>query len=131
VTGISLLVRRRLTRMSGRARPSMPTLVLVVSIVLALSVLSELLLGFSRGSQPVRLAGPVGWVVLGAQPPGTLVSWGVMLFDGIDVAVQAPWLPVFPLVGLLLVAVGLVLVGSGARDILKLRASKTVGAGPP
>jgi ABC-type dipeptide/oligopeptide/nickel transport system permease subunit len=45
-----------------------------------------------------------------------------MLDDGIELVVQAPWLPVFPLVGLILVAVGLVLVGSGIADVLKQRA---------
>ena len=35
---------------------------------------------------------------------------------------QAPWLPIFPLIGLILVAVGLVLLGSGIADVLKQRA---------
>ena len=53
-------------------------------------------------------------------PPNA--TWGGMLEDGLDLGVQAPWLLVFPLVGLILVAVGLVLLGSGIVDVLKQRA---------
>ena len=45
-----------------------------------------------------------------------------MLEEGLDLGVQAPWLPIFPLTGLILVAVGLVLLGSGIVDVLKQRA---------
>ena len=47
-----------------------------------------------------------------------------MLANGRAVGVQAPWLAIFPLVGLVLVIVGIVLLGSGIVDILKQRARK-------
>jgi ABC-type dipeptide/oligopeptide/nickel transport system permease subunit len=44
-----------------------------------------------------------------------------MLEDGLRAGVQAPWLPIFPLTGLILVAIGLMLLGSGIVDLLKQR----------
>jgi ABC-type dipeptide/oligopeptide/nickel transport system permease subunit len=124
LSGIGLVIRRRFRKRRGRPWPGASALVLAVSIALALSALCELALGLSNGARPVSLAGPVGWVLLGAQPPGGFVSWGVMLFNGIDVGAQAPWLAAFPALGLILVAAALVLLGSGMADVLRQRARR-------
>jgi hypothetical protein len=96
-------------------------LVLVVAGGLALSVLTETLIGFAGPSEPVRFLGPIGRIFLGvpANPPAP--TWGGMLAEGRQIGVQAPWLPIFPLVGLILVIIGIVSFGSGLADVVRQR----------
>jgi ABC-type dipeptide/oligopeptide/nickel transport system permease subunit len=130
--GATLLVRRRLlkraqARQPGQASPGRlwsitPGLVMLVTFGMALSVLSEAILGFFGGPDVLQYLGPVGRVLLGVPPAAPAATWGGMLEDGLRAGVQAPWLPIFPLTGLILVAIGLVLLGSGIVDLLKQRA---------
>jgi ABC-type dipeptide/oligopeptide/nickel transport system permease subunit len=103
---------------------------LLVTVGMALSVLCEAALGFFDGPGPLQYLGPVGRVLLGVPPAPPVASWGGMLEDGLNAGVQAPWLPIFPLTGLILVAVGLVLLGSGVADVLKQRARTTAARQP-
>ena len=128
LVGASVLVRRRLQRRQARTgRASVgplfqvtPTLVLLVTLGMAASVLLEL--GFGAFGVPawLRYLGPFGRIVLGVPHESPAASWGGMLADGLAAGVQAPWLPIFPSLGLLLVAAGLVMLGSGLLDILRL-----------
>jgi ABC-type dipeptide/oligopeptide/nickel transport system permease subunit len=132
LVGATLLVRRRLLRRaqarqpeqasSGRLWSITPGLVMLVTFGMALSVLSEAILGFFGGPDILQYLGPVGRVLLGVPPAAPAATWGGMLVDGLRAGVQAPWLPIFPLTGLILVAIGLVLLGSGIVDLLKQRA---------
>jgi ABC-type dipeptide/oligopeptide/nickel transport system permease subunit len=122
LTGAGLVVRRRISRRTGKLWPATPLLVLLVTLGMALSVLSELLLAMFADADRLHLLGPVGRILLGVAAPPPGVTWGGMLATSRAFGVQAPWLPVFPFVGLGLVAVGLVLLGSGISDVLKQRA---------
>jgi len=131
LVGATLLVRRRFrrraqARQSGEASPGRlwaitPGLVMLVTFGMALSVLVEAGLGFFGGPGVLQYLGPVGRVLLGVPPVPPTASWGGMLAEGRELGVQAPWLPIFPLTGLILVAIGLVLLGSGIVDLLKQR----------
>jgi ABC-type dipeptide/oligopeptide/nickel transport system permease subunit len=97
---------------------------MLVTCGMALSVLVELALGFFGSPDLLRYLGPVGRVLLGVPRVPPAASWGGMLEESLDFGIQAPWLPIFPLIGLILVAVGLVLLGSGLVDLLKQRAKR-------
>jgi ABC-type dipeptide/oligopeptide/nickel transport system permease subunit len=132
LVGLTMLVRRQLNRRARARNPDQPRagriwavtpmLVMLVTGVLALSVLSELAIGLAGAPVFLHILGPVGRVLLGVPRIPPAATWGRMLEDGLDVGVQAPWLPVFPLVGLVLVAAGLVALGTGIVDLLKQRA---------
>jgi ABC-type dipeptide/oligopeptide/nickel transport system permease subunit len=95
---------------------------LALTIGLAISVLLEAGFGLFGVPVPLQYLGPVGRILLGVPRESPAATWGGMLEDGLEAGVQAPWLPIFPLAGLVLVAVGLVLLGSGIVDLLKQRA---------
>jgi len=121
LTAAGLLVRRRMNRRSGRAWPSAPLLVLLVAIGMAASAASELAIGMVSDPDRRSFLGPIGRLLLGMPAPEPSPTWGRMLAEGRELSVQAPWLPVFPFLGLILVAVGLVLLGSGLADVLRQR----------
>ena len=52
-------------------------------------------------------------------------SWGGLLADGRNYQTQAPWLVLAPVAALLVLAVGLVVLGSGISDVLRQRARQT------
>ncbi len=56
---------------------------------------------------------------LGAQPPTP--SWGSMLTIGRDYLTQAPWLSIYPGLGIFLTVMGFNLLGDGLRDLLDPR----------
>jgi serine/threonine protein kinase len=121
LTAASILVRRRIVRRTGRIWPSTPVLVLLVAVGLAASVLLELLLGFLGEPAALRLLGPIGRIFLGVPAAPPAATWGGMLAEGRQIVTQAPWLPLFPGVGLILVMVGIALLGSGISDLMKQR----------
>lgn len=132
LVGASLLVRRRVRRRAQARQPGRPIpgrlwavtpgLVMLVTFGMALSVLIEAALSLFGGPSALAYLGPVGRIVLGVPSAPPTPTWGGMLLDGLDVGIQAPWLVIFPLTGLILVAVGLALLGSGVADVLKQRA---------
>jgi ABC-type dipeptide/oligopeptide/nickel transport system permease subunit len=121
LTASGILLQRRLKKRTGRAWPSPALLVMLVAGGLAVSVLAETLIGYAGPSEPVRFLGPVGRIFLGvpANPPAP--TWGGMLAEGRQIGVQAPWLPIFPLGGLILVILGIVSLGSGLADVVRQR----------
>jgi serine/threonine protein kinase len=132
VVGATMLVRRRLRR-RAEARgtgPSAnrsifavtPLLVMLMTICLVLSVAVETAIGFFGAPDALRYLGPVGRILFGVPPAPPTATWGSMVADGRAVGVQAPWLAIFPLAGLVLVIAGIVLLGSGIIDILRQRA---------
>ncbi len=56
---------------------------------------------------------------LGAQPPTP--SWGSMLTIGRDYLTEAPWLSIYPGLGIFLTVMGFNLLGDGLRDLLDPR----------
>jgi len=62
----------------------------------------------------------LSFVGLGAQPPTP--SWGAMVAEGRDLLRVAPWVSLFPGLGIGLTVVGVNLVGDGLRDALDVRA---------
>ncbi len=61
----------------------------------------------------LQIEAALSFLGLGTQPPTP--SLGLMLSDGRDVLVQAPWVEVFPGLTLALAVLGFVLVGDGLR----------------
>jgi serine/threonine-protein kinase len=121
LTAVCVLVRRRIARRTGRIWPSTPLLVLLVTGGLAASVLLELMLGCFGAPGPLRLLGPIGRIFLGMPPAAPAATWGGMLTEGRQIGIQAPWLPLFPGVGLVLVTIGIALMGSGIADVIRQR----------
>jgi ABC-type dipeptide/oligopeptide/nickel transport system permease subunit len=64
----------------------------------------------------IRMEAILGFLGLGAQPPEP--SWGVMIRDGLDYIFAAPWLSLFPGIGIFLAAIGFNIVGDFVRDML-------------
>jgi ABC-type dipeptide/oligopeptide/nickel transport system permease subunit len=120
--GLAFLARRQLRQRTGRNRLTAPTLVLITTCAMAASVSIETVLGFFGTPPILRLLGPIGRILLGVPATTPAASWGGMLAAGREVSTQAPWLLLIPLVGLLVVAVGLVALGSGIADVLRQRA---------
>jgi ABC-type dipeptide/oligopeptide/nickel transport system permease subunit len=56
---------------------------------------------------------------LGVQPPSP--SWGIMLAEGRNLIVSAPWVCIFPGLAILLTVLGFNLLGDGLRDALDPR----------
>jgi peptide/nickel transport system permease protein len=53
-------------------------------------------------------------------PPG-IASWGVMLSEGRDYLVSAPWITTFPGIAIFILVLSLNILGDGLRDVLDLR----------
>jgi peptide/nickel transport system permease protein len=70
------------------------------------------------GSNMIAEAG-LSFLGLGAQPP--TLSWGAMLAEGQTFLGSAPWVAVFPGLGLLVAVLGVNLLGDGLRDLLDPR----------
>jgi ABC-type dipeptide/oligopeptide/nickel transport system permease subunit len=121
LTAAGLVLQRRIRHRTGRRWPSIRLLVLLVSIGLAASVLAETAIGYLGPPDALGYLGPVGRIFLGMPAPPPAPTWGGMLAEGRQVSVQAPWLPILPGAGLILVAIGLVLLGSGIADVLRAR----------
>src|SRR5690606_10015551 len=61
----------------------------------------------------------LGFLGLGAQPPAP--EWGLMIRDGFAQFLRAPWMSIFPGVGIFLSVVGFNLLGDAIRDVLDPR----------
>jgi len=64
----------------------------------------------------IRMEAILGFLGLGAQPPEP--SWGVMIRDGMDAIFAAPYLSLFPGLGIFFAAIGFNIVGDFIRDML-------------
>lgn len=58
----------------------------------------------------------LGFLGLGAQPPAP--EWGLMIQQGYQKILQAPWMSIFPGLAIFLSVVGFNLLGDGIRDVL-------------
>jgi serine/threonine protein kinase/ABC-type dipeptide/oligopeptide/nickel transport system permease subunit len=128
-TAVGLLIRRRARSRGGRSWLTAPRLILAVAVVVSLSVVSELMLAYlaSEGAISVgRLmrVGMLGEILLGAPRDPPAASWGGMFGAGRASAGVAPWLAAFPAIGLVVVAVGMAMLGSGLADLLTRRARR-------
>lgn len=61
----------------------------------------------------------LGFLGLGAQPPAP--EWGLMIRDGFSQFLRAPWMSIFPGLGIFLAVVGFNLLGDAVRDVLDPR----------
>ncbi|HRP47778.1 MAG TPA: ABC transporter permease, partial [Trueperaceae bacterium] len=61
----------------------------------------------------------LGFLGLGAQPPTP--EWGLMIRDGFSQFLRAPWMSIFPGLGIFLAVVGFNLLGDAVRDVLDPR----------
>lgn len=70
-------------------------------------------------SSAVLTEAALSFLGLGVQPPEP--SWGSMLFEAMPYMQIAPWLAVFPGLGIMVVVLGLNFLGDGLRDVLDPR----------
>lgn len=94
---VSIIVRHVLPNCMG-------PLIVQLSFVFAFAILAEAGLSF-----------------LGVGPPPPAPTWGNIIADGRDYAVEAWWIMLFPGVAISLAALGMNLLGDGLRDVLDPR----------
>jgi peptide/nickel transport system permease protein len=81
-------------------------------------VQATILMGFA-----LQIEAALSFLGLGAQPPTP--SLGVMLADGRDVLVQAPWVEIFPGIAIVITVLAFNFVGDGLRERLDPRGVTT------
>ena len=64
----------------------------------------------------ILAAAALGFIGVGAQPP--VAEWGLMISQGRQFFMVAPWMMVFPGIAIFLTVLGFNLLGDGLRDIL-------------
>lgn len=74
----------------------------------------------------ILAAAGLSFLGLGAQPPTP--SWGLMLQQAKQYLTQAPWMAIFPGLGIAVTVLGFNLFGDGIRDVLDPNASAAPGA---
>jgi len=62
----------------------------------------------------IRTESTLAFIGLGVPPP--TATWGGIIRDGFDNLLDAPWLSIFPSIGLLSIMIALNLIGDGLRD---------------
>lgn len=73
----------------------------------------------------ILAAAGLSFLGLGAQPPTP--SWGLMLQQAKQYLAQAPWMAIFPGLGIAITVLGFNLFGDGIRDVLDPNASTEFG----
>lgn len=73
----------------------------------------------------ILAAAGLSFLGLGAQPPTP--SWGLMLQQAKQYLTQAPWMAIFPGLGIAMTVLGFNLFGDGIRDVLDPNASTELG----
>jgi len=71
----------------------------------------------TRAGMLLLASGGLSFIGLGAQPPTP--EWGALLAAGRNYLETAPWLAIFPGLGITLTVVGMNLLGDGLRDALQ------------
>jgi peptide/nickel transport system permease protein len=74
----------------------------------------------------ILAAAGLSFLGLGAQPPQP--SWGLMIRQSKQYLTQAPWMAVFPGLGIATTVLGFNLLGDGIRDVLDPTVSTELGA---
>lgn len=74
----------------------------------------------------ILAAAGLSFLGLGAQPPTP--AWGLMLQQAKQYLAQAPWMAIFPGLGIATTVLGFNLFGDGIRDVLDPNASAEMGA---
>lgn len=95
----------------GRSHPAILVKTALPNMISTLSVVATL----SFGGAILDAAG-LSFIGLGAQPPTP--EWGALLTEGKSYIFQAPWLILFPGIGILLAVLGFNLLGDALSDIL-------------
>jgi peptide/nickel transport system permease protein len=67
----------------------------------------------------ILLGASLGYLGLGAQPP--TAEWGLMVADGKNFMVTAPWMATFPALALTVAGITFSLIGDGLADLLRPR----------
>lgn len=67
----------------------------------------------------ILLGASLGYLGLGAQPP--TAEWGLMVADGKNFMVTAPWISTFPGLALMVAGITFSLLGDGVADLLRPR----------
>jgi len=70
----------------------------------------------------ILLGSSLGFLGLGVQPPAP--EWGVMIAEGRNFLVQAPWLSIFPGLAIFFVCCGSIFLGDGLADLLRPEVSR-------
>ena len=104
------------SRATGQSNTKIITKHIVPNIAGDIIVMSTLWIATA-----IRLEASLSFLGLGTQPPTP--SWGMMIRQGMDFFLGAPWLALIPGAGIFLATMGFNIIGDGMRDALdpKLR----------
>jgi peptide/nickel transport system permease protein len=113
----SVQVVRRLEYVSAARAMGFGDLRIMVRHVWPNIVVQSLVLASSEFAGYILLGSSLGYLGLGVLPPQP--EWGVMIADGRNYLVQAPWMTIFPGLVIVLVSAGCLLIGEGLADVLR------------
>ncbi len=89
----------------------------IVGLHILPNVMGEVVvLGSLWTASAIRIEANLSFIGLGVSPPTP--TWGNMIRDGTPHLLNAPWLSIFPGVGILLAVLAFNLLGDGLRDVL-------------
>lgn len=80
-------------------------------------MVQSLVLASSEFAGFILLGASLGFLGLGVLPPSP--EWGVMVAEGRNYLVQAPWITIAPGLAIVIVSAGSLLVGEGLADLLR------------
>lgn len=113
--GTTLVIKRRdfvdAARVSGMTNAVIMRRHILPNIITPLSVQATIGVG-----NAILLVSALGFLGLGAQPPAA--EWGRMLSDAQRYILNAPYIGIFPGLGIALTVIGFNLAGDGLRDAL-------------
>lgn len=118
VRGEMLVQKQSEYAMAARAMGYQPLRV-VLRHLLPNVIVPAIVFWMTDMSLGILLGASLGYLGLGAQPPAP--EWGVMVADGKNFMVTAPWIASFPAVALTIAGIGFSLIGDGMADLLRPR----------
>jgi peptide/nickel transport system permease protein len=118
VRGQALTVRERLFVESSRALGASNTRIMFTHVLP--NCLAPLIVWASIGvADAITIESSLSFLGVGTQPPAA--SWGYMLSSAKVYIEQAPWIPLFPGIAIVVAILGFNLMGDGLRDVLDPR----------
>jgi peptide/nickel transport system permease protein len=98
-------------KLRGERGPSIMLRELVPNLLGVLAVEGSIRVGYA-----IFLIASLGFLGVGVQPPTP--DWGVMVSDGQNYALQAPWMVIFPALAISSLVISINLVSDGAKQLV-------------
>jgi peptide/nickel transport system permease protein len=84
--------------------------------------------GSIRVGYAIFLIASLGYLGVGVRPPSP--DWGVMVSDGQQFALQAPWMVIFPALAISSLVIGINLVSDGVKQLVTALEQRRGDAAP-